>query len=225
MCEVDYNISPYAFCGWDPINRVDKDGRIWETVWDAGNLLWDVGSAIYNHATGSHEAAKANWTDASFDLAATLIPGVPAGATKLFKAANKVADVAKTADKAVDATKGLKNAAKIKEGLTYEKESLKASKKAGKNVTSQVRLVPENGKGNVKFNRTNSDQLIKNSDGTYSIVETKLSSKTPLSKGQKAAQKHVNQGNGVFEVRSNKGGLSKGDKIQVKEYRRENKYN
>lgn len=225
LCEVDYNISPYAFCGGNPINRVDKDGRIWETVWDAGNLFWDVGSAIYNHSKGNHKAAKANWTDASFDLAATLIPGVPAGATKLFKAANKAADVAKTADKAVDATKGLKNAAKIKEGLTYEKESLKASKKAGKNVTSQVRLVPENGKGNVKFNRTNSDQLIKNSDGTYSIVETKLSSKTPLSKGQKAAQKHVNQGNGVFEVRSNKGGLSKGDKIQVKEYRRENKYN
>ena len=73
--------------------------------------------------------------------------------------------------------------------------------------------------------KVNSDQLIKNSDGTYSIVETKLSSKTPLSKGQKAVQKHVNQGNGVFEVRSNKGGLSKGDKIQVKEYRRENKYN
>ena len=81
LCEVDCNISPYAFCGGNPVNRVDKDGRIWETVWDAGNLLWDVGSAIYNHSKGNHKAAKANWTDASFDLATTLIPGIPAGAT------------------------------------------------------------------------------------------------------------------------------------------------
>lgn len=29
----------------------------------------------------------------------------------------------------------------------------------------------------------------------------------------------------MFEVRSNKGSLRKGDKIQIKEYQRENKYN
>ena len=105
LCEVDYNISPYAFCGGNPVNRVDKDGRIWETVWDVVNLLWDAGSAIYNHATGDHEAAKANWTDAGLDLAATLIPGVPAGTTKVIKAADKAVDAAKVADKATDATK------------------------------------------------------------------------------------------------------------------------
>lgn len=83
----------------------------------------------------------------------------------------------------------------------------------GKNVSSQTRLVPKNGKRNVKGNRTNADQLIKNKDGSFTIVETKRSSTTPLTKGQKAAQKHVNSGNGIFEVRSNRPnqGLHKGD--------------
>ena len=73
--------------------------------------------------------------------------------------------------------------------------------------------------------RTNADQLIKNKDGSFTIVETKRSSTTPLTKGQKAAQKHVNSGNGIFEVRSNRPnqGLHKGDKIRVKEYNRVNK--
>ena len=32
LCEVDYHTSPYAYCGGDPVNRVDKDGRIWNFV-------------------------------------------------------------------------------------------------------------------------------------------------------------------------------------------------
>jgi hypothetical protein len=45
-----------------------------------------------------------------------------------------------------------------------------------------------------------------------------LTLRTKLSKGQKAAQNHVNNGNGIFEVRSNRpdSELSKGDKIYIK---------
>ena len=92
-------------------------------------------------------------------------------------------------------------------------------------MSSQTRLVPKNGKGNVKGNRTNTDQLIKNEDGTFTIVETKRSSSTRLSKGPREAKKYVEKGNGIFEVRSERPeqGLYVGDKIKVKEYRRVNK--
>ena len=95
----------------------------------------------------------------------------------------------------------------------------------GKNATGRNRLVPNNGKGNVKGNGTNTDQLIKNEDGTFDIVETKLSKKTKLSKGQKAAKKNVEEGNGEFEIRNNQPslGLKKGDKIKVNNYIRKNK--
>ena len=97
----------------------------------------------------------------------------------------------------------------------------------GFNVSSHTRLVPSNSKGNVKGNRTNVDQLIKNCKGSYTIVETKRSSKTSLSRGQGAAKKHVETSNGIFSVRSNVPSqqLRRNDKIIVKEYRRINKYN
>ncbi len=62
-------------------------------------------------------------------------------------------------------------------------------------------------------------------ESRFSIVETKRSSTTHLSKGQKAAREHVDNGNGIFEVRSNRPGqgLSKGGKIRVKDYHRVNK--
>lgn len=32
LCEADYRVSPYSYCGGDPVNRIDKDGRIWNFV-------------------------------------------------------------------------------------------------------------------------------------------------------------------------------------------------
>ena len=52
------------------------------------------------------------------------------------------------------------------------------------------------------------------------IDEDKLTEFTALSKGQNAALKHVTDGNGVFELRSDieKWGLYKGDTITVTNY-------
>lgn len=128
-------------------------------------------------------------------------------------------------DKINDTKKLVKNADKIAEGKKFEADELAKSVNEGKDVTSRNRLVPQNGKGNVKGNRTDTDQLIKNKDGTFSIKETKLSSTTKQSNGQNAAQTNVNRGNGAFEVRTNQPsqGLRKGDKIKVTEYIRKNK--
>ena len=222
LYEIDLSTSPYAFCGNNPIIRIDSDGRIWDTIWDVGNLVYDVGAAVYHHIKGEHKIAKEHWIDAGYDAGAAVIPFVPAGVSKVVKGGTKVA---KGLGEVSSTRKGLKNADAIAEGRKFEADELKRAIGDGKNVSSQTRLVPKNGKGNVKGNRTNADQLIKNKDGSFTIVETKRSSTTPLTKGQKAAQKHVNSGNGIFEVRSNRPnqGLHKGDKIRVKEYNRVNK--
>lgn len=90
MAEKYYNVSPYAYCGNNPILRIDDDGKIWDTVWDIGNIVYDVGAAIVNHATGNHEEAKENWEDAGFDLLAAAIPFVPAGTSKVLNGAKAV---------------------------------------------------------------------------------------------------------------------------------------
>lgn len=60
--------------------------------------------------------------------------------------------------------------------------------------------------------------LKKDNDGHFIIGEAKLTDKTRLSKGQLSAKKHVEQGDGIFEVRSkiDEFGLQPGDKIYVK---------
>ena len=46
LAEKDYLNSPYSYCGDNPIVRIDPNGKIWDTVWDIGNVLYDIGSAI-----------------------------------------------------------------------------------------------------------------------------------------------------------------------------------
>jgi|GEM_PF-3435288 len=109
-------------------------------------------------------------------------------------------------------------------GNLFEKRQLKIAQEAGLDAQGQIRLVPQNGKGNVKGNRTDADILIKNSDNTFSLIETKLSWKQKLRKGQAAAEEQINQGNGIFEVRTeNKAlGLEVGQRIKIRDYQRVN---
>jgi hypothetical protein len=119
-----------------------------------------------------------------------------------------------------------RNSDEVEEGRLYEAEQLQTTRNEGKNVTGRNRLVPQNGSGNVPGNRTDTDQLIKNDNGSFSIVETKRSSTSKLSKGQNAAKENVESGDGMFEIRTNQPqqGLKKGDIIHVEEYMRKNKH-
>ena len=62
--------------------------------------------------------------------------------------------------------------------------------------------------------------LKQDKDGDFIIGEAKLTDKTRLFKGQKCAKKHVEDGDGMFEVRSEikEFDLKPGDKIKVKKY-------
>ena len=95
LAEKYYGTSPYAYCGNNPVIRVDGDGRIWDTVWDVANVVYDIGSALVNHISGDHEKAQDNWKDAGYDLIAAIVPVVPAGTTKGIKAVDKIENALK----------------------------------------------------------------------------------------------------------------------------------
>lgn len=70
----DGGINLYTFCENDPVNKFDPNGCIpLDTVWDIANIIYDI-------CVGDEVALAA-------DIAALLVPYVPAGTTKLVKAA------------------------------------------------------------------------------------------------------------------------------------------
>ena len=217
LAEKYFPLGAYSFSGNNPVMNIDRDGKAWDVFVDVASLVYDVGSAIYNHAKGNHSLAKQNWVDVAIDASSMIIPGVAAPMAK---------GLVKGIDKAADAGKGLKNANAIAEGKNFGKQALEEARANGLKVEGEIRLVPDNGKGNIKGNRTTVDQLIQNDDGTYTIVETKLRKTTPLSKRQKRAKKNVEEGNKMFEVRSKieSFGLKPGMTIEVTEFKRINKY-
>jgi hypothetical protein len=82
----------------------DPTGYVIDTVWDVGNVIFDAGKIVVGVVTGDSNMVQEAVTDIIVDAAATLIPFVPAGASKVARAgADKVADV-RQASKKSDAT-------------------------------------------------------------------------------------------------------------------------
>ncbi len=79
---IDYadQLNLYAYVGQDPMNFVDTDGLIVETVWDLGNVAFDLGRAIVNLAEGDKEAFREDTQNLVLGAVAVCTPGVPAGA-------------------------------------------------------------------------------------------------------------------------------------------------
>jgi RHS repeat-associated protein len=98
-CETEEQESwnPYHFGYDDPIRYNDPDGRFpIETIWDIANVIYDAGKAVYHSIEGDWSKARSASADLAADVAATLIPYVPAGASKLIKGADGALDASRT---------------------------------------------------------------------------------------------------------------------------------
>ena len=224
MAEKYYGIGPLTYCAGNPISLEDTGGSIFETAIDAASLILGTKSLVNNIKAGNVGAAIIDGLGVIADAVAVATPFIPGGVSVGIKAA-------RSADRAIDGTRslervqhcstGLKNAERIREGRQFEREALEAAKASGEDVVSNVRLVPENGIGNIKGNRSDVDQLIRNNNGTYTVVETKLTPKSKPSRGQEMVHNQVEKGTGRMEVRSTieEFNLSPGSIIEVSDYR------
>jgi hypothetical protein len=98
------SINPYSYIMNNPLAGTDPTGYVIDTVWDVGNVIFDAGKIVVGVVTGDSNMVQEAVTDIIVDAAATLIPFVPAGASKVARAgADKVADV-RQASKKSDAT-------------------------------------------------------------------------------------------------------------------------
>ncbi len=59
LAEKYYSISPYSFCGNNPVNRIDKDGREWSYVVDA-NGHTTINVALNFSVAGNYTAEQIN---------------------------------------------------------------------------------------------------------------------------------------------------------------------
>ena len=87
------------------MNHLDQDGRILDTIWDIYSVASGIYSAAKNTIKGNFKDALLDVVGVGADLAAVVVPGVPAvGSTtvKAIKPGDKLVDAAKVLNKADD---------------------------------------------------------------------------------------------------------------------------
>ncbi|MDZ7640058.1 MAG: RHS repeat-associated core domain-containing protein [Bryobacterales bacterium] len=101
----------YGYVRNRPLNSVDRDGRIAETLWDAFNIGIGLVSLVDNVSKGNYSDAAWDAGGVLLDTAATFVPFVPGGAGAVIKGAR----VANKIDNAVDTVSAARNADKAKD--------------------------------------------------------------------------------------------------------------
>ena len=106
MSEKYYGTSPYAFCGNNPVNFVDPDGRFPDIIWDIASVSFGVHSLVGNIQSGNVRGAIDDGIGIVVDVAAAALPFIPGG----VGAVRAGAKAAKAADDITDAVKSVKAA-------------------------------------------------------------------------------------------------------------------
>lgn len=93
----------YAYANNSPYRYTDPDGNIpLDTIWDAGNVLWDIGKITVGAVVGNEQWVNDGKIDLAADSLAMAVPYLPAGASRLRH-------VLDGADDAVDVTRRIDN--------------------------------------------------------------------------------------------------------------------
>ncbi|MDD2916578.1 MAG: colicin E3/pyocin S6 family cytotoxin [Candidatus Gracilibacteria bacterium] len=167
-------LNSYGYAGDNPVILKDPSGEVVETIWDVGNVMYDVGRGLKNIAEVAYEGARygyasvtndsglqeQSWNglkqdggelgevgiDVSTDIAATFIPGVPAGGSKVYRAGKKVEEITITAIKESRVTKVYRKASE-----TILADSKKFEKMGGGKSTQGQAWYKEKGTGNIYY--------------------------------------------------------------------------
>ena len=120
-------LNMHGFVENSPCLYTDYTGLFIDTIWDVGNMIWDAGVIVAGAITSDKEMMKEGATDLMLDTAAAIIPGLPAGASKAARVAQKAA--AKTARQAEK--EAARRAKKVTECLGYHTAYHAADQLAG----------------------------------------------------------------------------------------------
>ena len=120
LAEQDYAVSPYTYCGNNPVLRIDKDGRIWDTVWDAFNVAIGVKSFKENMQAGNYGAAVVDGVGVLADAVAAAVPFVPGGIGATVKGLRTIDN---TEDVVQAMKRGVLNEKKVLKDMGLEKNA------------------------------------------------------------------------------------------------------
>ena len=125
LCEKYYGVSPYVYCENNPIVRIDKDGRFWDTALDLFFVACDLVEAGYQYVTQGKidTTTKAALTA---DALAVVLPGVTgAGLTVRggAKVAKETVNVSKATEKIQQAEKTTNKMEKLREKAEIDQEA------------------------------------------------------------------------------------------------------
>ena len=194
LAETDASFSPFCFAFNNPIKLNDPDGK-WpiETIWDAANVIYDVGAIIYHAATGDLESAKSAAVDLMADGGAMLIPYVPAGASKSKYVLSAFGGGGKKSKEVVEkvvSRKGAMQQAKRDAGIPRSQTPKKG--KDGKQF-EKVNMTDKNGKSVLDENGNpieTREYTFTKDDGSEIIIQDHSAGHKDF--GSEAAEPHLN---------------------------------
>ena len=96
-------INPYSYILNNPLSGTDPSGYLADTFWDAASIVFDIGKIGVGIYKGDNDLIDEGLIDLAADAAALVIPFVPAGATKVARHGDDVADGLNDARKAKNA--------------------------------------------------------------------------------------------------------------------------
>ena len=198
------NISSYAYCGWNPISRIDPDGKwvqivVGAAISAASDYAFQVGMNMLN----GDDFSTALTHDISIKSIAVsaAVGAAGVGVAKSINKAQQAVKLANNAQKVNKSTRVLENA---KKGAEFER---KVGAKLGKNKASQVTIEVKDG------TKTRMD-FVSVEDGNIKLTEAKSSTTAPLTPNQKTAHPQIEQYGGT--IKGNNGsniGLPSGTEI------------